>query len=99
MVVLSEMGRTPQLNAFTDGKDHWPYTSAMLIGAGVEGDRVVGGFDSNYYGLTIDAASAETSESGQILSAETLGATLLALADIDPSEYISGVDVLQGILR
>ncbi|MEE2750962.1 MAG: DUF1501 domain-containing protein, partial [Myxococcota bacterium] len=29
VVVLSEMGRTPQLNA-KDGRDHWPYTSAML---------------------------------------------------------------------
>ena len=28
VVVLSEMGRTPGING-TDGKDHWPWTSAM----------------------------------------------------------------------
>ncbi len=34
LVVCSEMGRTPQLND-GQGKDHWTYTSAMLVGPGV----------------------------------------------------------------
>jgi hypothetical protein len=34
MLVLSEMGRTPS-SLPTLGKDHWPVTSAMLLGAGV----------------------------------------------------------------
>lgn len=97
VVVLSEMGRTPMLNSF-NGKDHWPYTSALLIGAGLTGDRVVGDFDSNYYGKNIDPASGELSESGEVLSAESLGATLLAMADIDPAEYVSGVSPIDGIL-
>lgn len=97
VVVLSEMGRTPQLNAF-QGKDHWPYTSAMLVGAGITGDRVVGGFDDNYYGKPIDPATGELSDSGATLSAEMLGATLLAMSDLDPNEYVSGVSPLAGVM-
>lgn len=97
VVVLSEMGRTPQLNGF-NGKDHWPYTSAMLIGGGFQGDRVVGGFDDSYYGRTVDLASGDTADGGEILSAETLGATLLTMADIDPGPYLNGIQPLEGVL-
>ena len=75
IVVLSEMGRTPGLNVRM-GKDHWPYTSALLVGDGVVGGRSIGGWDRNWYG--------ERAE-GQVLSAESSGATLLALADVDPA--------------
>lgn len=97
LVVLSEMGRTPQLNAF-DGKDHWPYTSAMIVGPNVVGDRVIGGFDANFYGKTVDAITGELDPDGAILSAESLGATLLAMADIDPLDYVDGVDPIMGVL-
>ncbi len=98
VVVLSEMGRTPALNEFS-GKDHWPYTSMMIIGGGLTGGRVVGGFDSAWYGRPVDPVSGEIAESGQVLSAEAVGATLLALADIDPGPYVSGVSPIMGILE
>lgn len=97
VVVLSELGRTPLLNGFI-GKDHWPFTSAMLIGPRLTGDRVIGAYNENYYGLNIDNASGETSEAGAVLSPESIGATLLAMADIDPTPYVSGVDPVTGIL-
>lgn len=97
LVVLSEMGRTPQLNPL-EGKDHWPYTSMMIVGAGVAGDRVVGGYDDQWYGEPVDPSSGELSESGQILSAEAVGATLMALGGVDPAAYVSGVESLDGIL-
>lgn len=95
--VLSEMGRTPALNGFA-GKDHWPYTSVMLVGAGLAGDRVVGGFDDNFYGRNVDPASGDVSDSAQVLSSEAIGATLLALADMDPAEYVMGVEPIEGVL-
>ena len=97
VVVMSEMGRTPQLNGLL-GKDHWPYTSALLVGPGLTGDRVVGGFDDVFYGHPVDPASGDVAETAPLLSAETLGATLLSWADIDPGPYVSGVEPLTGIL-
>ena len=41
IVLQSEMGRTPWYNE-SGGKDHWSVTSMMLLGAGIQGDRVVG---------------------------------------------------------
>jgi hypothetical protein len=93
VVVLSEMGRTPKLNA-TGGKDHWTYTSAMLIGAGVAGGRVLGGYDDTFIGVPVDPSTGEASSAGETLSAGSLGATLLAMADIDPGEYTSSEPIL-----
>lgn len=74
LVVCSEMGRTPMLNS-SGGKDHWTWTSAMLVGAGVAGGQVVGDYDDHLFGLPVE---------GRLLTAEDLGATLLAMADLDP---------------
>lgn len=97
VVVLSEMGRTPALNAFA-GKDHWPFTSAMVVGPGLVGDRVVGGFDDSFYGIEVDPGTGDAVEGAQTLSAEALGATLLALADVDPAEHVSGVEPIEGVI-
>ena len=69
-----------------------------LIGAGLEGDRVVGELDENYYGMPVDPGSGDVNEDGQVLSAEAVGATLLALADVDPAEHVSGVQPLTGVI-
>jgi hypothetical protein len=97
VVVLSEMGRTPQLNG-SDGKDHWPYTSMLMVGPGITGNRVVGGYDDLYYGMLVDPESGELSESGEQLTSSALGATLLNLADIDHNDFLTGISALPGIL-
>jgi uncharacterized protein (DUF1501 family) len=98
VVVLSEMGRTPQLNA-ARGKDHWPYTSVLMVGGGLVGGRTVGGFDQEYYGSLVDFSSGDLAASGEVLSSEVIGATLLAAAGIDSSEFISGVNPLTAVLK
>lgn len=86
IVVLSEMGRYPTLNS-RQGKDHWTWTTAMLIGAGVRGGRAIGGYaEDDYTGLPVDLATGEVSDTGVQLSPTNLGATLLALAGADPGE-------------
>lgn len=95
VVVLSEMGRSPLLNG-SEGKDHWPYTSAMIVGPGFTTDRVIGSWDENFFGVDVDLSTGETSSSGTLIGSETLGATLLARADVDPEA--SGGDVIAGIL-
>jgi uncharacterized protein (DUF1501 family) len=47
VVVMSEMGRTPKINA-NGGRDHWTYCySVMLAGAGIKGGTVYGASDAN----------------------------------------------------
>jgi hypothetical protein len=86
VVVLSEMGRTPRRNA-TLGKDHWPYTSAMLLGSGFSGGRTLGAVGDGLVGLPIDPLTGRGHPAGEVLSASTLGATLLAMGDVDPAEW------------
>lgn len=81
--VVSEMGRTPWLSQ-TGGKDHWPFTSAMLIGPGVAGDRVVGGFDDQLYGRGLDPGSSAIDDDADPPTPAELGATLLTLCGVDP---------------
>lgn len=46
VVVMSEMGRTPRVNA-NGGRDHWTYCySVMLAGAGIRGGTVCGASDA-----------------------------------------------------
>lgn len=97
VVVFSELGRHPQLNA-TLGKDHWTYTSAMIVGAGVRGGQAIGGYDDVMFGQAVDLASGETTSSGTALLASHLGATLLAMGDVDPGEYLSDAEPIAALM-
>ena len=88
VVVFSEMGRHPKLNTM-NGRDHWTFTSAMLVGAGVRGGQVVGGFDEYAMGVPTDLASGAPSDAGETLLSSHFGATVLAAGGVDPAEYIS----------
>lgn len=99
VVVLSEMGRTPLLNG-DNGKDHWPYTSALLFGAGIAGDRQIGGMDELFQGRPIDLLSGDLAAvgSGVVPSASHLGATLLACADEDPAKWLPGYSPISALV-
>lgn len=97
VVVISEMGRTPQRNA-AKGKDHWAHTSALLLGPGLHGGRTVGGYDELFYGQTLDLDAAAVSASGRELTPELFGATLLELADVGPLGRLSEYSPIHGIL-
>lgn len=98
IVVMSEMGRTPALNG-NDGKDHWPYTSALVMGPGLQGGRVIGATDEFYYGEKIDFDSGEVWHDGQDLTVGNLGATLLASAGVDSRDYLPGMAPISGVLK
>jgi uncharacterized protein (DUF1501 family) len=86
-VLFSEMGRAPTMNLY-GGKDHWTTASAMLVGAGIRGGNRYGSLDEQARGAKIDLATGQASSSGESFSAQHLGATLLALGDVDPGRYI-----------
>jgi uncharacterized protein (DUF1501 family) len=87
LVVLSEMGRTPNYNSAA-GKDHWPFTTAMFVGSGVRGGRVIGGYTDGLEGQPVDRLSGEVSSSGEQLFPGHIGATILTLAGIEPGEWV-----------
>ncbi len=53
VVVQSEMGRTPTYNQ-GNGKDHWSIGSAMFIGPGIRGNRVIGATDEKQFAVPLN---------------------------------------------
>lgn len=98
VVVFSEMGRTPWLNT-QSGKDHWPYTSAMLVGSGIRGGVTIGGYDEGWYGRPVDFETGELSDTGETVNCTALGATLLALGDVDPAEYTGSTGPITALME
>lgn len=75
VAVMSELARTPWLN--TDlGKDHWPWTAALVFGGGVRGSEVLGATDNKMAGLPVD---------GELITYDRVVAGLLEAAGVDPS--------------
>ena len=93
--VLSEMTRTPKLNGAA-GKDHWGHTSALLLGAGVRGNTLVGGTDDNLESLPVDYMTGELDSAGALNKYENLAAGVLEMLDVDPEEWLPGVEPYRG---
>ncbi len=98
LVVMSEMGRTPAFN-LSDGRDHWPFTSMLLLGNGLKSGREAGGYSDGYIGVGIDPATGETDPSRPGVSGLDVGATLLQLAGVDPSGPLPSATPLPGLLQ
>jgi uncharacterized protein (DUF1501 family) len=89
--LLSEFGRTPRLNGDM-GKDHWPVTSLLLVGGGIQGGRVFGGTDEKQNFRKVDFTTGLPDDAnGFELGTQSIGAALLAVAGIDPGTILPGV--------
>ncbi|MEQ1503858.1 MAG: DUF1501 domain-containing protein [Myxococcota bacterium] len=95
IVVLSEMGRAPFLNDF-GGKEHWPHTSAMVIGAGVGGGRVLGGTNDLLESSPVDLATGAPTDAGAIATYANLAAGVLEAMDVDPGAWLPGIEPYRG---
>jgi len=87
VMVLSEMGRTPVYNT-ANGKDHWPYTSMLMFGHGIQGGRVVGATDEQLISAPIDLGTGEKTAQGSRLQVGSVLAGLLQSFDIDSNQYL-----------
>ncbi len=87
VLVVSEMGRTPKLNA-TGGKDHWPVTSAMVLGGGLPGGRVLGGTDDALYGHRVDLGSGAIDDQGVQIQYGNFASGLLEAVGVDTEAYL-----------
>jgi len=97
VVCCSEMGRSPLLNA-NKGKDHWPVTSALVMGAGVDGGRVFGGTTADMQAENVDFATGAVSDSGLPIMFQNFVAGVLALCGADPSAHLSGTEVFDAFV-
>ncbi|MEQ1566212.1 MAG: DUF1501 domain-containing protein [Myxococcota bacterium] len=98
VVALSEFGRTPKLNG-GGGKDHWPYNSMFVAGAGVAGNNNYGYTDDGLIAGPVDLTTGKQSDSGTMLGCEHVGLALLKLGGLDPAKFLPGVDVLEALIR
>ena len=64
------------------GEDHWPWTSAMLIGPNVNGGRAYGRTDEWLKPLAIDLATGAPAENGVTLDAQHVLATTAELVGV-----------------
>ena len=95
VAVISEMGRTPTLNAEA-GKDHWQTTACMLMGAGLAGDAVYGASTNGDDGPALESApvdfvSGRPDAGGRLLESDSLVAGILQWVGVDPAAYLPGV--------
>ena len=97
VVVMSEMGRTPAYN-LTGGRDHWPFTSFLMVGEGIHGGQVVGGYRDGFVGIGVDPYSLQLDYDRVGISAEEFGATLFMLAGLESQSILPHVTPLQGIV-
>ena len=99
IVVLSEMTRTPKLNQ-DGGKDHWPVTSAMVIGGALEGGRTLGAttpeyLDADYVQLKTGRADSRASTK---IEYANLIAGLLHAAGVESRQFLPNTEVLHGLV-
>lgn len=95
VAVVSEMGRTPKLNGDA-GKDHWPVTSAILIGTDIGGGRVLGATDDQFGGRTVNLQTGQVDGGGTPLRHGNFAAGVLEQVGVDPEPYLGSVTPLRG---
>jgi len=92
VAVISEMGRTPKLNGAA-GKDHWPVTSALVIGADIAGGKAYGGTTVNGEAEAIDFATGQPDAGGRKIEAKNFVAGLASACGLDPSVHFPEAEV------
>jgi hypothetical protein len=87
VVMASDFGRTPGYND-GNGKDHWSITSMMMMGAGIRGNRVIGGSTPRHVALPVNPSTLELG-GDLILRPEHVHAALRRLAGIEGDSIVT----------
>jgi len=83
MVCASEFARTPAMNQGY-GRDHFPYSGAVIAGPNIVGNRVIGATsDDAYAGMPIDPKTGTPKEDGEIVRPPDVWATVLESAGME----------------
>src|SRR6185295_15791271 len=89
VVVVSEFARTPELNG-DNGKDHHPFTSALLVGKRVR-PGTFGLTDRQQEGVKVDFATGQPSDTGLVIDVQNMVAGILTLIGANSAEYLTSV--------
>ena len=94
VVAASDFGRGPFYNGTSagSGKDHWPVTSMFALGAGIPGDRVIGGTTADQRARLVDPDSLAVVDGvdgadGVRIRPEHVHHALRGLAGVDGEAY------------
>jgi uncharacterized protein (DUF1501 family) len=97
VVCFSEFSRTPKLNAQL-GKDHWPVTSAVVIGAGIKGGRGYGATTDAVEAAPIDFATGDRDASGRTLMSNHFVAGVLKACGVQPTTHLGSTEVFDAFV-
>ena len=87
VIAQSEMGRTPDYNK-GNGKDHWSIGSIVFLGAGIDGNRVIGETNEQQFALPLDPKTLKTvDDKGIRVRPEHIHEALRQLAGIADHAY------------
>jgi len=92
VVCFSEFSRTPKLNS-NAGKDHWPVTSAMVMGANIKGGRAYGATTADVEPALIDFTTGQRSASGMTVMHNHFVAGVLKACGVDPISHLGATEV------
>ena len=95
-VVGSDFGRTPRYNN-GNGKDHWPITSMMMMGAGIRGNRVIGASSFEHDALKVNPATLASDTNGINITPAHIHKALRKLAGIDNEQLITQYYPIGGV--
>ncbi len=103
VIMGSDFGRTPYYND-GQGKDHWNITSMIFMGAGISGNRVIGGTNSRVEALKINPTSFEimtdqADEAGIKLTPAHIHIALRKLASIEDSVLLNQYGISKPFLN
>ncbi len=86
IVMGSDFGRTPGYND-GNGKDHWSVTSLMAMGAGIQGNRVIGETTERHAPKNVNPSNLQVQDSGVRIMPEHIHKEMRRLAGISDMEY------------
>ena len=99
LLVKSEIGRYPLLNA-NAGKDHWPYTSALLWGQPIVGGTVLGSTNTDGIAQPIDPLFGVYASSNLVtLTLENVLAGIFTRYAISQADYMDTIQPAMSQIR
>jgi uncharacterized protein (DUF1501 family) len=100
VVVFSELSRTPLDHGDPghEGKDHWPITAALIVGAGVKGGQAYGATTPGAGGMPIDLSTGQPSPTGLQPMYSHFAAGVIALCGVDPAAHFPTTPVFDAFI-